>query len=142
MKGDNSRYIIQAAALPDGIQLPQGTGLVMEAWMDAQAGAICRGEWTGWPCARGFDLLRDAVTATDADDGALWLVDDVKRELRPCFSIGQHCEIFLNEIRQPLTSGLISMVFSPRTRSAKLKLEAGASIARMSIRVSARRQKP
>jgi hypothetical protein len=111
MKGDNSRYIIPAAALPDGIQLPQGTGLVMDAWMDAQAGAICRGEWSGWPCAGGFDLLRDAVTATDADDGVLWLVDDVKRELRPCFSIGQHCEIFLKEIRQPLTSGLISMVF-------------------------------
>ena len=111
MKGDNSRYIIPAAALPEGIQLPQGTGLVMDAWMDAQAGAICRGEWSGWPCAGGFDLLRDAVTATDADDGALWLVDDLKRELRPCFSIGQHCEIFLNEIRQPLTSGLISMVF-------------------------------
>jgi len=111
MMGDNSRYIIPAAALPDGIQLPQGTGLVMDAWMDAQAGAICRGEWSGWPCAGGFDLLRDAVTETDADDGALWLVDDVKRELRPCFSIGQYCEIFLNEIRQPLTSGLISMVF-------------------------------
>jgi hypothetical protein len=111
MKGEIPRYSIPAAALPEGIQLPQGTGLVMEAWMDAQAGAICRGEWSGWPCAGGFDLLRDAVTATDADEGALWLVDDVKRELRPCFSIGEHSEIFLNEIRQPLTSGLISMVF-------------------------------
>ena len=111
MKGEIPRYSIPAAALPEGIQLPQGTGLVMEAWMDAQAGAICRGEWSGWPCAGGFDLLRDAVTATDADEGALWLVDDVKRELRPCFSIGQHSKILLNEIRQPLTSGLISMVF-------------------------------
>ena len=111
MKGEIPRYSIPAAALPEGIQFPQGTGLVMEAWMDAQAGAICRGEWSGWPCAGGFDLLRDAVIATGADEGALWLVDDVKRELRPCFSIGEHYEIFLKEIRQPLTSGLISMVF-------------------------------
>jgi len=41
----------------------------------------------------------------------LWLVDDLKLELRPCFSIGSHSDIFLKEIRQPLSSGLISMVF-------------------------------
>lgn len=111
MNSEIAPHGIPAAALPEGIKLPQGTGLVMDAWMDEQAAAICRGEWSGWPCAVGFDLLRDAVTATDADDGALWLVDDVKRELRPCFSIGQHSKILLNEIRQPLTSGLISMVF-------------------------------
>jgi hypothetical protein len=111
MNSEIAPHGIPAAALPEGIKLPQGTGLVMDAWMDEQAGAICRGEWSGWPCAVGFDLLCDAVKATDADDGALWLVDDVKRELRPCFSIGQHSKILLNEIRQPLTSGLISMVF-------------------------------
>ena len=111
MNSEISPQSILAAALPQGMQLPQGTGLVMDAWMDAQAAAICRGEWSGWPGAGGFDLLRDALTATDADDGALWLVDDVKRELRPCFGIGQYSKILLNEIRQPLTSGLISMVF-------------------------------
>jgi hypothetical protein len=79
--------------------------------MDAQAGAICRGEWKGWPPVGSFDLLRDAVKSVDADDGALWLVDDVARELRPRFSIGEHSDILLNEIRQPLSSGLISMVF-------------------------------
>jgi hypothetical protein len=111
MNSEISPHRVLAAALPQGMQLPQGIGLVMDAWMDAQAAAICRGEWSGWPSAGGFDLLRDALTATDADDGALWLVDDVKRELRPCFSIGQYSKILLNEIRQPLTSGLISMVF-------------------------------
>jgi hypothetical protein len=55
--------------------------------------------------------MSDALIAVDADQGALWLVDDLKRELRPCFSIGGHSEFFLREIRQPLSSGLISMVF-------------------------------
>lgn len=102
---------VPAAALPEGVEPPAGNGVLLEAWMDAQAGAICRGEWKGWPPAGSFDLLRDAVKSVDADDGALWLVDDVARELRPCFSIGEHTDIFLNEIRQPLSSGLISMVF-------------------------------
>jgi hypothetical protein len=106
-----SRSIILAAILPESVQPPLGTGLVLDAWMDAQAGAICRGEWSGWPCAGGFDLLRDAVIAADADQGVLWLVDDLKRDLRPCFSIGENSELFLREIRQPLSSGLISMVF-------------------------------
>jgi hypothetical protein len=106
-----SRSSILASIFPESVQPPLGTGLVLDAWMDAQAGAICRGEWSGWPCAGGFDLLRDAVIAVDADQGALWLVDDLKRDLRPCFSIGEHSDFFLREIRQPLSSGLISMVF-------------------------------
>jgi hypothetical protein len=100
-----------AATLPEGVEPPAGNGVLLEAWMDSQAGAICRGEWKEWPPAGSFDLLRDAVKSVDADDGALWLVDDVARELRPRFSIGEHSDILLNEIRQPLSSGLISMVF-------------------------------
>jgi len=102
---------LPAATLPEGVEPPAGNGVLLEAWMDAQAGAICRGEWKGWPPAGSFDLLRDAVKSVDAADGALWLVDDVARELRPRFSIGEHSDILLNEIRQPLSSGLISMVF-------------------------------
>jgi len=106
-----SRQSIPAAILPESAQPFHRAGLVLDAWMDAQAGSICRGEWSGWPCAGGFDLLRDAVIAADADQGVLWLVDDLKRDLRPCFSIGENSELFLREIRQPLSSGLISMVF-------------------------------
>ena len=102
---------LPAATLPEGVEPPAGNGVLLEAWMDAQAGAICRGEWKGWPPAGSFDLLCDAVKSVEADDGALWLVDDVARELRPRFSIGEHSNILLNEIRQPLSSGLISMVF-------------------------------
>jgi hypothetical protein len=106
-----SRPSIPVAILPEGVRPPLGSGFVLEAWMDAQAGAICRGEWSEWPCAAGFDLLRDAVMAIDADQGVLWLVDDLKSDLRPCFSIGEHSDFFLSQIRQPLSSGLISMVF-------------------------------
>jgi hypothetical protein len=97
-----SRPSIPFAILPEGVRPPLGTGFVLEAWMDAQAGAICRGEWSGWPCAGGFDVMSDALIAANADQGVLWLVDDLKRELRPCFSIGGHSEFFLREIRQPL----------------------------------------
>ena len=110
-KPQSALPVIRAAALPQGVEPPAGNGVLLEAWMDSQAGAICRGEWKDWPPAGSFDLLRDAVKSAGADEGALWLVDDVARELRPCFSIGEHSDIFLNEIRQPLSSGLISMVF-------------------------------
>jgi hypothetical protein len=106
-----SRPSISAAILPESIEPPLGTGAMLDAWMDAQAGAICRGEWSGWPCAGGYDAMSDALIAAEADQGVLWLVDDKKHELRPCFSIGEHSEFFLREIRQPLSSGLISMVF-------------------------------
>ena len=102
---------IPVAALPAGVHPPAGSGIVFEAWMDSQASAICRGEWDGWPCQESFDLLREAVRFVGADEGALWLVDDLTRELRPCFSVGSHVGIFLRELRQPLSEGLISMVF-------------------------------
>lgn len=110
-KPQSAAPVIRAAALPEGVEPPAGNGVLLEAWMDSQAGAICRGEWEGWPPAGSFDLLEDAVKSAGADEGALWLVDDVKRELRPCLSVGGHADVFLNEIRQPLSSGLISMVF-------------------------------
>jgi hypothetical protein len=108
---ESSHQNILAAALPAGVHPPAGSGIVFDAWMDSQASAICRGEWEGWPCQQSFDLLREAVHSAGADEGALWLVDDLKRELRPCFSVGSHVGIFLREIRQPLSAGLISMVF-------------------------------
>lgn len=103
---------IPSPMLPAGIPLPSAaSGVLLESWMDDQASAICRGEWAGWPSSGALNLLRDAVRAAGADEGVLWLVDDLRGELRPCFSIGSHSEIFLSEIRQPLSSGLISMVF-------------------------------
>jgi hypothetical protein len=111
LESENARCKPDLVVMPPGVKPPSGSGLLLDAWMDDQAGAICRGEWQGWPASAGFGLLREAVAAVGADDGALWLVDDVKRELRPCFNAGAHFEMFLREIRQPLSSGVISMVF-------------------------------
>ena len=88
---------IPVAALPAGVHPPAGSGIIFEAWMDSQASAICRGEWDGWPCQLSFALLRDAVHSAGGDEGALWLVDDIKRELRPCFSTGSRIEMFLRK---------------------------------------------
>jgi len=107
----SSRPNSSSGSLLQGMGPPLGSYAEYEAWMDTQAGAICRGEWDGWPCESGFGLLRDAVVASGADQGALWLVDDWKHELRPCFSSARDSDRFLQEIRQPLSSGLISMVF-------------------------------
>lgn len=100
-----------SGSLLKGLGPPLGSYAEYEVWMDTQAQAICRGEWDGWPCQSGFGMLRDAVVASGADQGALWLVDDWKHELRPCFSSAADSEMFVQEIRQPLSSGLISMVF-------------------------------
>jgi len=106
-----SRRNWPSGSLLKGMGSPLGSYAEYEAWMDTQAGAICRGEWEGWPRPSGFGILRDSVVASGADQGALWLVDDWKHELRPCFSSAADSEMFVQEMRQPLSSGLISMVF-------------------------------
>jgi hypothetical protein len=85
---------------------------VYAEWCDEAAGAVCRGEWSGWPPESGWAMLREAFRAARAEEGCLWLVDDVAGELRPVFHSGPGAEMFLREIRQPLNAGLVSMVFS------------------------------
>lgn len=43
-KPQSALPVIRAAALPQGVEPPAGNGVLLEAWMDSQAGAICRGE--------------------------------------------------------------------------------------------------
>jgi hypothetical protein len=84
---------------------------VFQSWCDGAAAAVCRGEWSGWPPGAGWDVVGAAFAAAGAEEGCLWLVDDVAGELRPVFHSGPEAEMFLREIRQPLNAGLVSMVF-------------------------------
>jgi hypothetical protein len=90
----------------------KGGGVVFEKWCDDAAGAVCRGEWSGWPPGAGWEMVREAFDAAGAEEGCLWLVDDVAGVLRPVFHSGASAGMFLREIRQPLNAGLVSMVFS------------------------------
>jgi hypothetical protein len=70
-------------------------------------------------CAEGFDdvfdhpmraLLIDAFARVGAHEGTVWLLDAEREALVPQFNSGPHAEKFVNRFRQPLTSGMISMV--------------------------------
>lgn len=89
-----------------------GGRAVYEPWCDEAAAQVCRGEWNGWPPGSGWAVVVAACEAARAEEGCLWLVDDVAGVLRPVFHSGPSAEIFLREIRQPLNAGLVSMVFS------------------------------
>jgi hypothetical protein len=98
-----------AGALAGGVE--RG-GAVYGEWCDGAAAEVCRGEWSGWPPEAGWEVLRGAFQAARAEEGCLWLVDDLAGVLRPVFHSGPGAEMFVREIRQPLNAGLVSMVFS------------------------------
>ena len=63
-----------------------------------------------------FDPLMQAVTrdgfdAVGAHEGTVWLVDSEEKFLVPAFNTGPNAAQFVNQIRQPLTKGLVSLVF-------------------------------
>jgi hypothetical protein len=64
-----------------------------------------------------FDPVMRGVFATSlanagAHEGALWLVDAAGENLVPVINTGPNAEGFVGEYRQPLSRGLISMVFA------------------------------
>jgi hypothetical protein len=58
------------------------------------------------------DLFRQAVTETGAHEGTIWLVDAASENLVPAFNTGPHADRIVGQFKQPLNSGLISMVFA------------------------------
>ena len=56
--------------------------------------------------------LGAAFHAAGASEGTFWLTDSRSEELVPVFNNGARAKDFLDEIRQPMGSGLIGMVLS------------------------------
>lgn len=56
--------------------------------------------------------LKAAFHAAGADEGTFWLADHRKSELVPVFNNGPQSQHMLNEVRQPISAGIIGMVFS------------------------------
>jgi len=55
-------------------------------------------------------VLQLAFRLAEANDGTVWLVDEAKEALVPAYNTGPDAERIL-KFRQPLTAGLVSMVF-------------------------------
>jgi len=66
------------------------------------------------------DLLDPVVRRTlergfadaGADEGTIWLLDQTGKNLVPVFNTGPDADRFVGQFRQPLGTGLISMVFA------------------------------
>src|SRR5690348_14245108 len=56
-------------------------------------------------------VLEDAFRAAGADEGSVWLADDAQEHLVVALNTGRSAERLENEFRQPLSRGIISMVF-------------------------------
>jgi hypothetical protein len=55
--------------------------------------------------------VRDAFDEAGAHEGTIWLADNNEEYLIPVYNTGSHTGQTLNTYRQPLSKGLISMVF-------------------------------
>jgi len=56
-------------------------------------------------------VLRDGLRRSSADEGTLWIASRNGRELIPVFNSGPKPEAFLENVRQPLDRGVVSMVY-------------------------------
>jgi hypothetical protein len=54
---------------------------------------------------------RDGFDAVQAHEGTIWLADATEEHLVPAFNTGPNADELVNRFRQPLTQGLISLVF-------------------------------
>lgn len=62
------------------------------------------------PVMRG--VFTSSLEAADAHEGTLWLVDAEEESLVPVINTGPNAQGFVGKYRQPLSRGLISMVFA------------------------------
>lgn len=57
-------------------------------------------------------LLGEGFDNSHADEGVVWLVDADHKNLVPVFGTGPLAKHFVGKFKQPLSSGLLSMVFA------------------------------
>ena len=58
------------------------------------------------------EVLQQGFTAAGAHEGTLWLLDANAQNLVPAFNTGPSAQKIVNHFRQPLASGVISMVLA------------------------------
>jgi hypothetical protein len=58
------------------------------------------------------DLIQRGFAAAGAHEGTIWLLDASSQNLVPAYNTGPNASRIIGQFRQPLTSGLISMVLA------------------------------
>ena len=56
------------------------------------------------------ELLRQSFAAIGASEGTIWQLDETRAELVPIWNSGPNAKAFVETYRQPLSTGLISLV--------------------------------
>ena len=56
--------------------------------------------------------LERGFQAAGADEGTIWLLDEPRENLVPAYNTGPDAARFVGQFKQPLATGLISMVFA------------------------------
>ncbi|HEV1993444.1 MAG TPA: GAF domain-containing protein [Candidatus Acidoferrum sp.] len=56
-------------------------------------------------------VIHLAFQQAGADEGTVWLLDESKEALIPAYNTGPNADQFVGHFRQPLSAGLVSMVF-------------------------------
>jgi len=57
-------------------------------------------------------LSKNGFIEASAQEGTIWLVDHTEEFLVPVFNTGPHASDFVGKFKQPLSTGLVSMVFA------------------------------
>lgn len=58
------------------------------------------------------EIIKQGFADAGAHEGTVWLVDAAGESLEPAHTVGPHAEKIVGQFKQPLGSGLISMVFA------------------------------
>ena len=58
------------------------------------------------------EVLQRGFSEAGADEGTVWLLDEAGENLVPAYNTGPDAEQLVGRFKQPLTTGLISMVFT------------------------------
>ena len=58
------------------------------------------------------EIIKQGFADAGAHEGTVWLVDAAGESLEPAHTVGPHADKIVGQFKQPLGSGLISMVFA------------------------------
>jgi hypothetical protein len=96
--------------LPDPAFIQLGSRL--EQKMEEAASLITSETFDSFADDLMLSVLRSEFEKARADEGSIWLVDSQQNVLIPVYNTGPNAETIVGRFFQPLTSGLISMVFA------------------------------
>lgn len=77
--------------------------------------SLAEGSYDGIAGGFGSSVMTQQLQLMNADEGTVWVVDKQSTGLVPVWNNGPTAEKLLSSHRQPLGSGLISMVFATET---------------------------